>query len=197
MTAPLVAGPGLAAGRPAGPPAVPLARSHWPAGPGDELAQLPGFVVSSFSPLVAQAAQRCLSDFFGPPPAPAALGERTGVVIASVTGDIATAAAVAAAVDAGRRVPPLLFFQSNPNAVAGFLTARWGLAGPVVCTCPGGDPRTDARRSAALLIASGDAEAVLVITVAQATVPGGQDHAEAELVGPPHWADRARRQTHE
>ena len=89
-------------------------------------------------------------------------------------------------------MPPLLFFQSNPNAVAGFLTARWGLAGPVMCTCPGGDARTDARRSAALLIASGEAAAVLVVTVTQATAPGAQDHAEAELIGPPHWADHAR-----
>jgi 3-oxoacyl-(acyl-carrier-protein) synthase len=195
MNAPLLASAGIAAPppQPGAPGPATLASARWPAGPGDTLAQLPGFVVSSFSPMAAQAAQRCLSDFFGPPPVPAVFAERTGVVLASVTGDIATAAAVAAAVDEGRRVPPLLFFQSNPNAVAGFLTARWGLAGPVVCTCPGGDALADARRSAALLITGGDAAAVLVIIVAQAAASGGRDHAEAELIGPPHWAAAVNR----
>jgi hypothetical protein len=167
-------------------PAVTLARAYWPDGPADPLTQLPGFVASSFSPAAAQAAQRCLRGFFGEPPVPAALADRTGVVLASSTGDIATAVAVAAAVDQGRRVPPLLFFQSNPNAVVGYLTARWGLSGPVVCTSPTGDVLADAKRSAALLIAGGDADAVLVITVTQAG-PADQDHAEAELLGPRHW----------
>ena len=185
---PATAGPATAAPATAAP-AVTLASARWRDGADDPLTQLPGFVVSSFSPAAAQAAQRCLRGFFGPPPVPGDLAERTGVVLASATGDIATAAAVAAAVDQGRRVPPMLFFQANPNAVVGFLTARWGLAGPVVCTSPDGDVVADARRSAALLIASGDADAVLVITVTQATTPAGTDHAEAELIGPRHWLD--------
>ena len=40
-------------------------------------------------------------------------------------GDVTTATRVAAAVDAGQRASPLLFFQSVPNAVAGYLAARW------------------------------------------------------------------------
>jgi hypothetical protein len=175
-----------AAGPAATAQTVTLARAQWPTSPDDPLTQLPGFVASSFSPAAAQAAQRCLLGFFGSPPAPTELAGRTGVVLASATGDIATAAAVAAAVDEGRRVPPLLFFQSNPNAVVGYLTARWGLSGPVVCTSPTGDVLADAKRSAALLIAGGDADAVLVITVTQAG-PADQDHAEAELLGPRHW----------
>lgn len=163
-----------------------LARGSWPHGPDDVLPALPGFVVSTFSPLAAAAAYRCLERFFGSPPAPAGLGERTGVVLASASGDIATAVAVATAVDEARRVPPMLFYQSNPNAIVGYITARWGLAGPVVCTCPAGDVMTDARDSAALLVADGDADAVLVIAVSQAREPG-TDHAEAELLGPPEW----------
>jgi beta-ketoacyl synthase-like protein len=163
-----------------------LARGSWPIGPDDVLPALPGFVVSTFSPLAAAAAYRCLERFFGSPPAPADLGERTGVVLASASGDIATAVAVAAAVDEARRVPPMLFYQSNPNAIVGYITARWGLAGPVVCTCPSGDVMVDARDSAALLVADGDADAVLVIAVSQAREPG-TDHAEAELLGPPAW----------
>ncbi|HEY7433316.1 MAG TPA: beta-ketoacyl synthase chain length factor [Streptosporangiaceae bacterium] len=164
-----------------------LARGRWPSGPGDVLPALPGFVISSFSPLAAAAAYRCLEDFFGSPPAPPGPAARTGVVLASASGDIATAVAVAGAVDAGRRVPPMLFYQSNPNAVVGYITARWGLAGPVICTCPAVDVLADARDSAALLVAEGDTDAVLVIAVSQDRGPGGADHAEAELLGPAAW----------
>ena len=118
-----------------------LARSQWPALPRTELPGIappgiPGFIISSFSPLAAELAQRCLRQYFGDPPADAERGGRTAIVLASTTGDIATAAAIASAVDQGRAVPPLLFYQSNPNAVAGHIAARWGLAGPVVCTIP-------------------------------------------------------------
>lgn len=174
-----------------------LASGRWPEGPEDVLPALPGFVISTFSPLAAAAAHRCLTAYFGAAPAPAKIAARTGVVLASGSGDITTAAAVAAAVNEGRRVPPMLFFQSNHNAVVGYITARWGLSGPVVCTCPAGDVLADARESAALLVADGDADAVLVITVSQGRVPAGAlsgggtgggytgapgDHAEAELL---------------
>ena len=78
-------------------------------------------------------------------------------MLASTTGDIATAVAVAQAVDQGRSVPPLLFYQSNANAVVGYVAARWGLAGPVVCTIPASDGLTDALEVATLLIEGGNA----------------------------------------
>jgi 3-oxoacyl-(acyl-carrier-protein) synthase len=184
--------PGAGAASPAVPPhaggvLTELARGQWPDSPGDKLPGLPGFIVSSFSPLAAAAADRCLAAFFGSAPAAGERAARTGVVLASATGDIATAAAVAAAVDAGRRVPPMLFYHSNPNAVVGFITARWGLAGPVVCTCPVGDVQADALRSAALLADEGDADAVLVIAVHQAHPGDPGDRSQAVLLGPPSW----------
>ncbi len=142
---------------------------------------------SSFSPLVAELADRCLQSYFGARPARPELGGRTGVLLASTSGDVGTAAAVAAAVEAGRRVPPLLFFQSNPNAVVGYIAARWGLAGPVVCTMPADDTLADAHRSALLLLADGDADAVLVIVAEQAPAADGGDHGLAQLVGPSSW----------
>lgn len=157
-----------------------LATGEWPDGPADTLPAIAGFVMSSFSPLVAEAAQRCLVARYGAPPATT---ERTGVVLASVDGDVATADAVAAALAAGRRVPPLLFFQSNPNAVVGHVTARWGLFGPVTCLSPAGDPYADALDAAALLLDDGAADEVLVIT-ADFARQGGRDHAVAVLVGP-------------
>jgi hypothetical protein len=109
--------------------------------------------------------------------------ESTAVVLASVRGDTATATAVADALRAGRRVPPLLFFQSNPNAVLGHITARWGLAGPVVCTSPGGDALADGLAVARLLLADGDATEVLVIA-AELADDSDRDGATALLVGP-------------
>jgi hypothetical protein len=162
-----------------------LARAQWPAGDEGELPAVAGFINSDFSPLAAAVAERCLRDFFGAPPADQARGERMAIVLTSGTGDLATAAAVADAVQAGRRVPPLLFFQSNPNAVAGYIAARWGLAGPVVCTMPTGDVLADAIESAGLLIESGDAAAALVI-VANAHLDG-RVLGSAMLIGPSSW----------
>jgi hypothetical protein len=164
-----------------------LARAEWPASPDDVLPAIPGFVTSSFSPLVAEVAQQCLRRYFGTAPADPALGERTALVLASATGDIGTAAAIALAVDEGRRVPPLLFFQSNPNAVVGYLTARWGLGGPVVATIPVGDAMADAQDCASLLITDGDADAVLIILADQARAGDERDHGVALLVGPRSW----------
>lgn len=175
-----------------------LARAQWPARDDDVLPPIPGFIVSSFSPLVAELAERCLRRYFGLRPADQVRGERTAVLLASTTGDLATAAAIAEAVDASRRVPPLLFYQSSPNAVVGHLTARWGLAGPVVCTSPAAGTLTDALQSAVLLIEDGDAAAVLVIVAEQgragAGAGAGDDHGTAMLVGPRAWPPAATRQ---
>ena len=184
-----------------------LARSQWPAlaspeRPSTEPARteppgIPGFIISSFSPLAAELAQRCLRQYFGDPPADAERGGRTAIVLASTTGDIATAAAIAGAVDQGRAVPPLLFYQSNPNAVAGHIAARWGLAGPVVCTIPAGagpDALADAMDSAALLIEGGEADAALVVLADQGGADG--DRGAAVLVGSAAWPHQTARGEH-
>ena len=90
---------------------------------------LAGFIDSNFSPLLAEVAGRALSRC-DPPSLP---GTITAIVMVTALGDVTSAARVAAAVDAGQRVSPLQFFQSVPNAVAGYLAARSHLTGPVVC----------------------------------------------------------------
>ncbi|WP_280665311.1 MULTISPECIES: beta-ketoacyl synthase chain length factor [unclassified Kitasatospora] len=161
---------------------VVLVSAHWPTGPQDTVTPVPGFILSGFSPLVAEVADRCLRE------RPARRPERTGVLLASVRGDTVTPELVAAALAEGRPVAPLLFYQSNPNAVAGHVAARWGLCGPVVCTAPPGDgPQSvlaDALGCAALLIADGDADEVLVVVADQGRAAGDTDHAVALLVGP-------------
>jgi hypothetical protein len=186
-TAPTTGEPATAA---AGPDLVVLARACWPGKPGQQLPAVPGFVTSSFSPLVVEVGQRCLRAYFGAAPADPARGERTAVVLASPTGDLATAAAVAQAVGQDRRVPPMLFYQSTPNAVVSYLTARWGLYGPVVCTVPLGDAMADARACAGLLIAGGDADAALLVVADQGRTPDQGDRATALLIGPRSWTPK-------
>ncbi|MFF1873294.1 hypothetical protein [Streptomyces sp. CB03911] len=146
------------------------------------LPPLPGFTASSFNPLVAETAERCLRAHFGPADAPDRAPSRTALLLASEGGDHATARAIDAAAASGRRVPPLLFFQSNPNAVLGLVAARWKLTGPVVAVSPlgtvPGEVPPDALELAALLLADGDADQVLVIAAEQATQTEQTEQAE-------------------
>lgn len=161
-----------------------LCQAQWPQSADDAVPQIAGFIISSFNPLVAEAAERCLRLRPGRPPA-----ARTAILLASHSGDRATARAVAEAVSAGRRVAPLLFFQSNPNAVLGHIAARWGLTGPVVAVGRGAGtvgPTPEVLAEAALLLRDGDADEVLVIVAEQGATPEEGDSAVAVLVALRH-----------
>src|SRR5262249_33616583 len=132
-----------------------------------------GVIESKFSPLRARVAERALAG--------RAQGMVTAIVMVTALGDVTSATRVAAAVDAGKRVPPLQFFQSVPNAVAGYLAARWHLTGPVVCVS-GTRTGVDV---AALLIDDADADEALVVSVDLAVTDGDQDRAAAILVTGP------------
>ncbi|NUS13164.1 MAG: hypothetical protein HOY69_17480 [Streptomyces sp.] len=150
-----------------------LAAAAWPEGADDLVPPpLPGFVASSFSPLAAEAARRCLTRRAGGPVA------GTAVVVVSALGDLSGAVRVAEAVDGGGGLSPLMFFQAVPNAVAGHVAARWGLAGPVVSVADG----AAGVEVAALLVEDGDADEVLLIRVDQAATAGARDGAEAVLL---------------
>ncbi|MEU5386373.1 hypothetical protein [Kitasatospora cineracea] len=157
------------------------ARAAWPE-PGESGAPaMPaGFIASTFPALVATVADRCLRRGYGEPGGPAAGGgeRRTAVVLVSERGDQGTLDAVAAAVDGGRRMQPLLFFQSVPNAVLGWVAARWELVGPVVCVSPGGDPVAEGLELADLLIEDGDADDVLLLLADQAAGPDQPDRPD-------------------
>jgi 3-oxoacyl-(acyl-carrier-protein) synthase len=144
-----------------------LAGARWLPGP-DEVPALPGFIASSFAPLAAYVARACLTAHHGSPPVAPPRGGRTALVIASASGDLGTTVALAEAVDAGTRVPPLLFFQAVPNAVAGHIAGQWGLGGPVVCVSPAGDALAEACAVVSLLVRDGDADEALVLLVEQA-----------------------------
>ncbi len=178
MTSPVSAAlPGLAALRAAAAAAglTVSSSASWPqADAGGGVPALAGFIESNFSPLLAHVADQALGDR----PAPQVSGKVTAIVMVTALGDITSAARVAAAVDAGRRVSPLLFFQSVPNAVAGYLAARWHLTGPVVCV----SGTSTGLAVAALLIDDADADEVLVVRVDLAVDDGDRDRAAAILV---------------
>ena len=161
-----------------------LSSAAWPETDADvEVAPLAGFIDSNFSPLVAEVAGRVLRGR----DQPQAPGTVTAMVIVTALGDVTSAARVAAVVDAGGRVPPLLFFQSVPNAVAGYLAARWQLTGPVVCVS-GTSAGLDV---AALLIGDADADEALVVCADLAVTGGGRDRAAAVLVTGPTGRERS------
>lgn len=183
MSAPEVADRLLLVPGRAGPDApVVLARAQWPAAEDDALPAIAGFTLSTFSPLVAETAERCLRARYGTAPARPTHAGSTALVLASADGDTTTTETAQATAEAGGRVPPLLFFQSNPNAVLGWIAARWQLDGPVLSIAPVGDPLADGQAVAELLIADGEAAEVLVIAAEL-----DPDRAEAVLLG--HAAD--------
>ena len=159
-----------------------LAEARWPEAGVAEPEQLPSFIYSSFSPLVAATAGRALSQWFGPAPLAPEEGERVAVILASVGGDVAIARAIAQAVDTGGRMSPLLFFQSVANAVMGHIATRWGIGGPLLCTSPVTDPAADALGLAADVLADGDAGIALVVLAEQACTADEEDQSHALLV---------------
>ncbi|MFL6117742.1 MAG: hypothetical protein ACJ786_41285 [Catenulispora sp.] len=163
-----------------------VAEARWPESEHDHTPpMLPGFIVSSFSPIAAETAARCLRrrpigaagtpatgiEAIAAADPSAAAATHTAVIIATPRGDLQSATHVAEAVDTAAALGPLLFFQSVPNAVAGHIAARWNLTGPVVCLAD----RPSALEAAALLIADGDADEALVIHIEQAA--GTRAHA--------------------
>lgn len=144
-----------------------------------EVPPLAGFIDSPFSPLIAEVAGRAVSrrDQGCPRVQTAPHEVVIAIVLVTARGDVASAAHVAARVDAGRRVPPLHFFQSVPNAVAGYLAARWQLTGPIVCV----SGVTAAMDAAALLIEDADADEALIVSV-DLGLTGGAGHRAAAVV---------------
>ena len=153
---------------------ITLAEARWPMSDVDSVPALAGFVESTFSPLAAEVARRCLQETQTEP--------QTAVIIVSSTGDLATARATAAAVDGRGRLGPLLFFQAVPNAVAGYIAAKWNLQGPVVCLSPAEPDLAEGFAVADLLFRDGDANQALIISVEQAQAEGERDTARAVLV---------------
>ncbi|MFD5029192.1 beta-ketoacyl synthase chain length factor [Streptomyces sp. NPDC058405] len=176
MRAPAVPHPadpgGARAGRPS--PRVVAAASLAPGAEGTELPAVPGFIASSFNPLVRETVRRCLGepgDPARPNPLVAPYADRTALVLATVAGDATTSDLASRKLVSGRVHNPLLFFQSVTTSILGHLTIEYGLTGPVSCLAADSDVGEEALRAAELLLEDEDLDQVLVIAVELAANP--------------------------
>lgn len=159
-----------------------LAQARWPQDDPAELSPSPGFVYSSFSPLVAATAGRCLAQWYGAAPLPPQVGRRVALVLVSVRGH----ADLAPSEGGDGWLSPLLFSQSA-NAVLGHIATGWGICGPLLCTSPVTEPETDALALASGVLALGDADTVLVVLAEPACAHDEQDWSHAVLVRAATW----------
>jgi hypothetical protein len=152
------------------------------AAPSPDLAPLPGFVESVFSPLAFDACRRCLE-------AHKVDGARTAVVLASLMGDTATADLASRRLVAGRVHNPLLFMQATANSVLGYLGREFGITGQQLSLSTLADPLAESLAMADVLLDEPDLDQVLVVGV---ELGGGERVAavRAEL-GPPEQGDLA------
>jgi len=126
--------------------------------PSPELAPLPGFVESVFSPLVFEACRRCLAQR-------PVDGARTAVVLASLMGDTTTADLASRRLVAGRVHNPLLFMQATANSVLGYLSREFGITGQQLSLSTLDDPLAESLAMAEVLLDDPDLERVLVVGV--------------------------------
>ncbi|HKS46148.1 MAG TPA: beta-ketoacyl synthase N-terminal-like domain-containing protein [Amycolatopsis sp.] len=144
---------------------------------------VPGFVESTFNPLVYQVAQRCLSACPGD-------GARTAVVLASMMGDATTLDLGSRRLAAGQAHNPLLFMQSTANAVLGHISREFGITGPLLSLSTLDDLAGELFATARVLLEDGELDRVLLIGVELAGT-ARTTAAHRELGTEPPSADRA------
>ncbi|KUF16799.1 hypothetical protein [Streptomyces silvensis] len=152
---------------------------------------VPGFVESTFSPLVHAAVHRCLGA------APPGDGARTAIVLASTVGDATTLDTGSRSLVAGQAHQPLLFMQSTANAILGRLAVDLAVTGPLLSlsTAVPGGIAGELLTTGALLLETGEADRVVLVGVelaagdraaaahrALGTVPPAEDLAVALLL---------------
>jgi hypothetical protein len=116
------------------------------------LPNVPGFVTSRFSPLVAAAVDACLGGPDGDRDLVAGRGERTAIVLATMCGDTTTTDTATRRMVAGQVHSPLLFFQSVTTSVLGHLGKRYGITGPVSCVSDGAGLAEETLRLAGVVL---------------------------------------------
>ncbi|GAA1939762.1 hypothetical protein [Amycolatopsis minnesotensis] len=148
--------------------------------------QVSGFIESPFNPLVNQVAARCLTASTVP-------GERTGMVLVSVFGDSGTTDLASELLVGGQPHNALLFMQATANAILGYLSAEFGISGPLLSVSTTEDPL----QLVELLLDGDELDQVLLIGIELAatartaaahhvlgTEPQAEDVAVALLLGP-------------
>ncbi|RCX17337.1 hypothetical protein DFP94_10961 [Fontibacillus phaseoli] len=93
-----------------------------------ELPVVPGFIKSNFSPLIFESIARLNQS------CRIRSGPRTAMIMGSVYGDTSTIDLTSRDLVEGRnKMNPLLFYQSVPNCIMGFICMEYEITGPVSC----------------------------------------------------------------
>ncbi|MFI0878125.1 ketosynthase [Streptomyces parvus] len=141
---------------------------------------VPGFVESRFSPLVRQAVDLCWAD--AKPAGPDRFADRTGMLMLTAFGDSTTTDLASRRLVEGRVRNPLLFYQSVPTSILGFITRELGITGPLTCLSVHDGGTRESFETAGLMLADDAVDQLLLIgvelagtartTAAGAGVPG-------------------------
>ncbi|MEV8535748.1 hypothetical protein [Streptomyces sp. NPDC051211] len=124
---------------------------------------VPGFIESRFSPLVRQAVDLCWSD--AEPAEPGRLADRTAVLLLTSFGDATTTDLASRRLLEGQVRNPLLFYQSVPTSILGFITRELRITGPLTCLSVHDGSTREAFETAGLMLADGDVDQLLLIGV--------------------------------
>lgn len=123
-----------------------------------KLPKVPGFVESSFSPLIRAVVARCLD---GEP-----LGDdgaTTALVLATTFGDATTSDLGSRLLTSGQVANPLLFYQSVPTTILGVIARDFGITGPTMCFSARSDLRGEALDLVDVLLADEGVDQVLLV----------------------------------
>jgi|GEM_PF-3555467 len=129
-------------------------------GAGEPVPNVRGFVRSPFNPLiyhsVKQAAEQAALTREALPP------DRRGIMLASMFTDAVTQQETWTDMINGKKISPIMFPQSVPSAIIGFLAKELNIHGPMTCLSASRSGTELALRQAADWLADGDADAVAV-----------------------------------
>ncbi|MCP3799391.1 ketosynthase [Allokutzneria sp. A3M-2-11 16] len=123
-----------------------------------DIPRLPGFVESTFNPLLFDVAQRCLTAAPGDP-------SRTAVVLGGLMGDSTTFDLTSQRMVAGQVHNPLLFMQATSNSVLGYLSREFGITGPMSCLSVSGGLAGELLLAADLVLDTAEVDRVLLLGV--------------------------------
>jgi hypothetical protein len=143
---------------------------------------VPGFIESQFNPLVRRAVEESLDG-----QDPEALAA-TGVVLGSAGGDSTTADVASRNLLRGRVRNPLLFYQSIPNSILGYVSRQLGLTGPLACVAGTAALHADLLEMADLWLERPEVRQVVVVDVELAANPRSET-AAAGVAGGARPAD--------
>lgn len=119
--------------------------------------KVPGFILSDFPIMVNYAVEKIKRPIFG--------GDDTALILGSFYGDVDTEDAVTRKNVENKSINPLLFAQSIPNSIFGYIAKEYNITGTMSSISNGGNLSGDLLEMATVLLNSGDANQVIIIGV--------------------------------